>query len=1069
MYIRWLSTLSALLLHAILAQGMTDDAIASLRQETRDIFYHGYNGYMKFAFPEDELRPLLCKPLTRNDSNPAHVELNDPLGNYSVTLIDTLSTLAILASSPSPSKDGRNRELNDFQDAISALVLLYGDGTKGRDGQGLRSRGFDVDSKVQVFETTIRGVGGLLSAHLFAIGELPIRGYDATREEKNGREGIFWKNGMVYDGQLLRLALDLATRLLPAFSTPTGIPYPRVNLRRGIPFYANSPLNTDAEIGQCLVDDKEPADTTETCAAGSGSLVLEFATLSRLTGDDRFERLAKRAFWAIWERRSSAGLIGSSIDAETGQWISPVTGIGAGIDSFFEYAFKSQIFFSGVPYDPANYSTESAESFGEAWQDVHASIKRHIYRGPSFQHPHYIQVDLHTGAMRAFWLDSLAAFYPGLLAFAGELDEAIESHLLYSALWTRFSSLPERWSTATGNIEHGLTWWPGRPEFIESTWYIYRATKDPWYLYVAEMVMRDLKRRCWTRCGWAGLQDVRSGQQSDRMESFFLGETVKYLHLLFDETHPLNHLDKPFVFSTEGHPLILPERFRQKSRPTPVSKNTDTTDVIAAPMVPQSVSQAICPRAPSPVPFSISATAARQDLFHAASLVRLHLMPKIGIAESPILEFTNDHPSISQSDLVSPTNYTYYPWTLPLQFVPTNATSSKLAARNTFDLSFPTLPNMVMNAAALQRSAEGILVNSVSGLRLGMVRELSPNSPSDLSPGEFFRIYAVSNVALGRDEKVFLSENSINGFNPIDPHFSKIRDMEMFDLVLDVPITEKDLDSAVDNNGVVEQSLLQIASQLFSSAVPKNPSNDDDGSTLMSSLLQGLQDVRSLFSDFNASTSSSTPSSQSRPVPHPVIRTLIPAILPVGPGAAPLPPVTDATADLDLDWSTIYVAASFSNTTTEDDGGDDDDGTLCNRPLPASVVKSHQVLVIKRGRCSFSDKLRNIPAFAPSPTSLQLVIVVSYPEHQDNGGGGSSMMEDEEVVVEDGRAGLVRPLLEQMQRTPAGVPRPHPLSMAMVGGGDETWEMLARAKGIGVKRRYHFVSQGLRISNLFAL
>ena len=1006
---------------------------------------------MKYAFPEDELRPLLCKPLTRNDSNPAHVELNDPLGNYSVTLIDTLSTLAILASSPSPSKDGRNRELQDFQDAIAALIVLYGDGTKGRGGQGLRGRGFDVDSKVQVFETTIRGVGGLLSAHLFAVGELPIRGYEPIEEEENGRRGIFWRNGIVYDGQLLRLALDLATRLLPAFSTSTGIPYPRVNLRHGIPFYANSPLNTDAEHGQCLVGEKGPQDTTETCAAGSGSLVLEFATLSRLSGDHRFENLAKRAFWAIWERRSSAGLIGSSIDAETGQWISPVTGIGAGIDSFFEYAFKSQILFSGVPYDPANHSTDSADAFGAAWQDVHASIKRHIYRGPSFQHPHYIQVDLHTGAMRAFWLDSLAAFYPGLLAFAGELDEAIEAHLLYSALWTRFSSLPERWSTATGNIEHGLTWWPGRPEFIESTWYLYRATKDPWYLHVAEMVMRDLKRRCWTRCGWAGLQDVRSGQKSDRMESFFLGETVKYLHLLYDETHPLNHLDEPYVFSTEGHPLILPKTFRQKPPSTVTSKRANTTDVIAIPVVPRSVSQATCPLPPPAVPFSMSATAARQDVFHAASLARLHLMPKIGIAESPILEFTKDHPSISQSDLMSPTNYTYYPWTLPPELTPFNATSSKLATRNTFDLSFPALPNMVMNAAALQRSSDGILINSISGLRLGMVREPLPPIPSQPTPHEYFRIYAVSNVALGRDEKVFLSENSINGFNPIDPHFSKIRDTEMLDLVLDLPITDhglhKAVDRTVDANGIVEQSLLDFASQLFPDA-RSNSADDGDGSRLMSSILQGFQGMKSLFSDPNTSASASSSSSNSEATP--VIRSLLPAILPVGPGAAPLPNVQDASTDADLGWTTIHLV-----------------DTLCDSTLLASVIKTHQVLVIKRGGCSFSNKLHNIPSFAPASSALQLIIVVSYPEHQDEPtntvGHGKRTDEGDEYE------GLVRPLLDEMQKTPAGIPRPHPLSMVMVAGGEETWQMLSRARSIGVKRRYQFISQGLKISNLFAL
>jgi len=296
------------------------------RQETIAMFFHGYDNYMNFAFPEDELRPISCTPLTRDAENPAHVELNDVLGNYSLTLVDSLSTLAILASAPE-ARNGEYDALLEFQNGVAALVENYGDGTSGPEGQGARARGFDLDSKVQVFETVIRGVGGLLSAHLFAVGDLPIRGYKPKAKFRNGKEGIVWANGFLYDGQLLRLAHDLGQRLLPAFYTPTGMPYPRVNLRHGIPFYANSPLNLNPIDGQCDVEASGTAEITETCSAGAGSLVLEFTTLSRLTGDDRFEELGKRAFWSVWARKSSVGLIGAGVDAESGQWIGPYTGV----------------------------------------------------------------------------------------------------------------------------------------------------------------------------------------------------------------------------------------------------------------------------------------------------------------------------------------------------------------------------------------------------------------------------------------------------------------------------------------------------------------------------------------------------------------------------------------------------------------------------------------------------------------------------------------------------------------------------------------------------------------------
>jgi hypothetical protein len=1056
---------------------------------------------MEHAFPEDELRPLSCAPLTRDRANPAHIEVNDVLGNYSLTLIDSLSTLAILASSPPPAKRGRNRPLDDFQNGIQALVENYGDGSKGPGGQGKRARGFDLDSKVQVFETVIRGVGGLLSAHLFAIGELPIRGYEATIRKKRGRKGIFWRNGLVYDGQMLRLATDLAERLMPAFYTPTGLPYPRVNLRHGVPFYANSPYNTDAENGQCNNDpDEKGTEITETCSAGAGSLVLEFSTLSRLTGEPKFEKAAKGAFWAVWKHKSSIGLIGAGIDAETGQWVAPFTGVGAGIDSFFEYSLKTHILLSGQPYDVENPGVDSPDAFLRAWEDAHDGIKRHIYRGAAHQHPHYIQVDLYTGAMRAFWIDSLSAYYQGLLTMAGELDEAIETHLLYTALWTRYSAMPERWSTATGNIESGLRWWPGRPEFIESTWYLYRATTDPWYLHVGEMALRDIKRRCWTKCGWAGLHDVRSGELSDRMESFFLGETTKYLFLLFDPSHPLNTIDAPYVFTTEGHPLIIPKHLREKKFSTRSAPPPEWQPVPGT-----------CPLPPPHLPFSISATAARSDIFHAASLARLHLMPTAETLESPLVEFTKDHPSISISDVQSPSNYTYYPWTLPLELMPRNATSSVMATRTTFDLSFPNLPNTIQ-MGGLQRVHEGILVNSMSGLRLGMVREpdIFPVH-KDIAFDEHFRIYAVSNIALGRDEKVYMSRSTIDNFNPLDPFFTRGRDAETLDLIIDAPPLPpssqptSSLSDLLDDapSETTNLSAIQIANMdSFEMEVDPQALQDEPG--YFSSLLASLQSLLSPSTTTHGSVPSSTALASQAPS---VQRLAVAGTLPTGPGAAPLPDVSDPdltySADNSLSWSSIYVHPN----------------TLCDERLPVEIPRTHQIIVIPRGGCSFSAKIRNIPPFPPKSTSLQLVIVVSYPEHEEIVFDFAERRKDEEKVVRntkqrmgkrkdhtgasssptkpdldsDSNAAthtpphtrtakikksrphsaplnpLVQPLLDESQFTPAGLPRPHPIPLIMVGGGEETMDLLMRAEGVGVRRKYYFSSQGVRIGNLVVL
>ena len=128
------------------------------------MFYHGFENYLEHAFPEDELRPLSCSPLVRDRENPGHAELNDVLGNYSLTLIDSLSSLAILSSS---GDDGK-RAWGYFQDGVKDFVRLYGDGSDGPAGQGERGRGFDRDSKVQVFETVIRGLGTKILSRLTA-------------------------------------------------------------------------------------------------------------------------------------------------------------------------------------------------------------------------------------------------------------------------------------------------------------------------------------------------------------------------------------------------------------------------------------------------------------------------------------------------------------------------------------------------------------------------------------------------------------------------------------------------------------------------------------------------------------------------------------------------------------------------------------------------------------------------------------------------------------------------------------------------------------------------------------
>jgi hypothetical protein len=687
----------------------------------------------------------------------------------------------------------------------------------------------------------------------------------------------------------------------------------------------------------------------------------------------------------------------------------------------------------------------SAEAFLRVWEESHAAIKRHLYRGEGYQHPHVIQGDIFTGATRAFWIDSLSAFYPGLLSIAGELDEAIAIHLLTTAVWTRFSGLPERWNVATGNIEGELAWYGGRPEFIESTYYIYRATKDPWYLHVGEMVLRDLKRRCWAKCGWAGLQDVRNGELNDRMESFFLGETAKYLFLLYHPDHPLNNMDRPFVFSTEGHPLIIPTSTSPSSHQH--RKQAQFEELI---------NQSVCPLPPQPPTFGLSSTAARPDVFHAATLARLHLMPSRGPTEGPILEYAHDHPSVTVSDLSSPTNYTFYPWTLPDELVPFNATSSPMTSRPTLDISFPAIPGMVMGPGSIERVRDGIFIKNIGGLRLSMVQDVPSLDATGKASQDDFRVQVINNVPLGKDEKVYLSrEITFDILDPTDPNFTRMRDSAMIDIVIDV--MPELLRRGNDSNGNRERG---AAGHSENHVIQENASVDDkigslDPSTSgMKNVFSSLMDtVSALLRDENPGLTTQSPSRKPS-----IVRLILPAAVSSGTGSAPVPEVEDASivsisgepSKSRLPWSTIYFADE-----------------ICDHRILREIAQSHQVLVIKRGGCSFSQKLRNIAAYPPSRHALKLVIVVDYDENTFAEASTSTPPRSAGLAAIRAEPFLIRPLLDKPQMTAGGLPRRHPISMVMVGGGEETYELLRRATGIGIKRRYSVRSQGIPINNLY--
>src|SRR5437867_9053623 len=178
-------------------------------------------------------------------------------------------------------------------DALDTLILMKLDAEAGKTKALIVNElSFDRDTYVKNFEITIRLLGGLLSS------------YQLTGDKR-----------------LLRLAEDLGNRLLPVFNSPTGLPYVYVNLQTG---QVRDPVTNPAE---------------------TGTLLLEVGTLSKLTGRPVFYEKAKRALVETFRRRSPLGLVGQSINVETGAWTKTDSHISGGIDSYYEYLWKCWVLF----------------------------------------------------------------------------------------------------------------------------------------------------------------------------------------------------------------------------------------------------------------------------------------------------------------------------------------------------------------------------------------------------------------------------------------------------------------------------------------------------------------------------------------------------------------------------------------------------------------------------------------------------------------------------------------------------------------------------------------------------
>ncbi|XP_075662117.1 alpha-mannosidase I MNS5-like isoform X3 [Castanea sativa] len=159
---------------------------------------------------------------------------------------------------------------------------------------------------------------------------------------------------------------------------------------------------------------------------------------------------------------------------------------------------------------------------------------------------------MRTGKATYWQLTSLQAFWPGLQVLVGDIAAANSSHREFFHVWEKFGVLPERYLLDHQMLHPTEKYYPLRPEWAESTFYLYQATKDSWYLKVGESIVNSLNLYTKVEGGFASVKDVTTMQLEDHQHSFFLTETCKYLYLLFDDSFLV---DWNYIFTTEGHPL----------------------------------------------------------------------------------------------------------------------------------------------------------------------------------------------------------------------------------------------------------------------------------------------------------------------------------------------------------------------------------------------------------------------------------------------------------------------------------------------------------------------------------
>ncbi|KDO41406.1 hypothetical protein CISIN_1g0083001mg, partial [Citrus sinensis] len=367
---------------------------------------------------------------------------------------------------------------------------------------------FNKSYDASVFETTIRVVGGLLSA------------YDLSGDK------VF-----------LEKARDIADRLLPAWNTRTGIPYNVINLAHG------NPHNPSWTGGESILAD-------------SGTEQLELIALSQRTGDPKYRQKAEKVIVELNKTFPADGLLPIYISPDRGTPSYSTITFGAMGDSFYEYLLKVWI---------QGNKTSAVKPYRDMWETSMKGLLSLVRRSTPSSFTYICEKN---GDSLIDKMDELACFAPGMIALGssgyGPGDSEKFLSLAEELAWTCYNFYQSTPTKLAGenyffrdgqDMSVGTSWNILRPETVESLFYLWRLTGNKTYKEWGWNIFQAFEKNSRIESGYVGLKDVNTGDKDNMMQSFFLAETLKYLYLLFSPTTVIS-LDE-WVFNTEAHPLKI--------------------------------------------------------------------------------------------------------------------------------------------------------------------------------------------------------------------------------------------------------------------------------------------------------------------------------------------------------------------------------------------------------------------------------------------------------------------------------------------------------------------------------